>query len=131
MIRPLLYLLAGVVLVRSGVAWAAEELARRSAAGVITGLRRSLLLKAAALGPRWRSGTNGGRLAVLAGGGGPVRDAVLLNAAAAIAAFDGRVQEALDDRIAAGLVEAADAIDSGASARLLTRWIAAGAELRA
>lgn len=64
-----LIVLAGVVLFRSGVAWAAEELARRSAAGVITDLRRDLLVKAAALGPRWRSTTNSGQLAVLAGGG--------------------------------------------------------------
>ncbi len=66
--RPLL-VLAVVVVFRAAVAWAAEELARRSAAGVITGLRRDLVLKAAALGPRWRSGTSGGRLAVLAGDG--------------------------------------------------------------
>lgn len=68
-VLPPVFALAGVVLIRSAVAWAAEELARRSAAVVITGLRRDLLLKAAALGPRWRSGTNGGQLAVLAGNG--------------------------------------------------------------
>lgn len=61
--------LGGVIAVRAGLAWAAEELARRSAAGVITGLRRELLIQAAALGPRWRSGAHGGELAVLAGAG--------------------------------------------------------------
>jgi len=61
--------LAAVIAVRAGLAWAAEELARRSAAAVITGLRRELLIHAAALGPRWRSGANGGELAVLTGAG--------------------------------------------------------------
>ncbi len=62
---------------------------------------------------------------VLAGGGAGVRDAVLLNAAAAIAAYDrpaglaGRLHEAL----ARGLRIAAEAVDSGAAAALLDRWI--------
>ncbi|MEC3981735.1 anthranilate phosphoribosyltransferase [Amycolatopsis sp. H20-H5] len=54
---------------------------------------------------------------------GPVRDAVLLNSAAAITAFTG-FSDSLEDDIAAGLTRAAEAIDSGAAANLLTRWIA-------
>ncbi|MGH8860521.1 MAG: anthranilate phosphoribosyltransferase [Jatrophihabitantaceae bacterium] len=63
---------------------------------------------------------------VLAGRGGAVRDAVLLNAAAGIAAYDG-LDAALDATVAAGLAVATDSIDSGAAAALLDRWIAASA----
>jgi anthranilate phosphoribosyltransferase len=72
---------------------------------------------------------------VLTGGGGAVRDAVLLNAAAGIAAYDGlgqmakaddaTVDAALDEAIAEGLAAAAESIDSGAASDLLERWIAA------
>ena len=58
--------LAVVIAIRAALAWAAEELAGRSASAVTAGLRRDLVLHAAALGPRWRSGEHGGRLAVLA-----------------------------------------------------------------
>ncbi|GIJ21314.1 anthranilate phosphoribosyltransferase [Micromonospora lutea] len=59
---------------------------------------------------------------LLAGEPGPVRDAVLVNAAAALATqgpLDGDLTEALR----AGLDRAAEAIDSGAAARTLDRWI--------
>jgi anthranilate phosphoribosyltransferase len=59
---------------------------------------------------------------VLAGERGPVRDAVLLNAAAALAAFDERAQR-LHDALATGIVRAAEAIDDGRAAALLDRWI--------
>ncbi len=62
--------------------------------------------------------------AVFAGEHGPVRDAVLLNAAAAIAAHDG-ISGSLDDALRAGLVKAAEAVDSGSTALLLDRWAAA------
>jgi anthranilate phosphoribosyltransferase len=62
---------------------------------------------------------------VLAGGNAAVRDAVLLNAAAAIAAHDGLTAERLHDDLARGLRIAADAVDSGAAADLLARWITA------
>jgi anthranilate phosphoribosyltransferase len=62
---------------------------------------------------------------VLAGGGGAVRDAVLLNAAAGIAAYDGLADAALDDAIAAGLAVARESVDSGAATDLLARWVAA------
>ncbi|CAN5235979.1 anthranilate phosphoribosyltransferase [soil metagenome] len=58
------------------------------------------------------------------GAPGPVRDAVLLNAAAAIAAYDGLPDSsALPGALAAGLERAAEAIDSGAVERTLARWL--------
>lgn len=61
---------------------------------------------------------------LLAGGVPDVRAAVVLNAAAAIAAFDGAVApEGLGDALARGIDEASHAIDSGAAARLLDRWV--------
>jgi anthranilate phosphoribosyltransferase len=67
--------------------------------------------------------------AFLAGAAGPVRDAVLLNAAAAVAAFDA-VPGSLQDRLAAGLKRATDAVDSGAAAQALDRWVAVSQHLR-
>jgi anthranilate phosphoribosyltransferase len=66
---------------------------------------------------------------VLSGKAGPVRDIVLLNAAAAIAAAVG-IDGSLDEALATGLTRAAAAIDSGAAADLLTRWSAASQRLR-
>ncbi|MGQ0842413.1 anthranilate phosphoribosyltransferase [Actinokineospora sp.] len=60
---------------------------------------------------------------LVAGKPGAVRDAVVLNAAGAIAAFRG-LSDDLHADIAAGLDQAATAIDSGATAGLLTAWIA-------
>lgn len=65
---------------------------------------------------------------VLSGGAPGVRDVVLLNAAAAIAAYDGLAAERLHDALARGLRLAAEAIDSGAAAALLDRWVAASQE---
>ncbi|EHR60151.1 anthranilate phosphoribosyltransferase [Saccharomonospora cyanea] len=56
---------------------------------------------------------------------GPVRDAVLLNAAGALAAFAGFSDDLTAD-LRAGLELATRAIDSGAAADLLTRWINRG-----
>ncbi len=53
---------------------------------------------------------------------GPVRDAVLLNAAAALAAFEERA-ERLHDALAAGIDRAAAAIDDGRADALLRRWV--------
>lgn len=58
---------------------------------------------------------------LLAGEPGPVRDAVLLNAAGALAAFDGWADD-LTAALAANLVRAAATVDSGAAAALLDRW---------
>ena len=60
---------------------------------------------------------------VVNGERGPVRDAVLLNAAAALTAFDHRAQR-LHDALAAGMARAAEAIDDGRAAALLDRWVA-------
>ena len=67
--------------------------------------------------------------ALLDGRGGPVRDAVLLNAAAALAAYDGTVAP-LGQRLADGLVRGAAALDSGAAAAALDRWIQVSQRLR-
>jgi len=58
---------------------------------------------------------------LLAGQHGPVRDAVLLNAAGALAAYRG-VRGGLVSTLAEQLPPAAQAIDSGAAADLLARW---------
>lgn len=60
--------------------------------------------------------------AIFAGESGAPRDAVVLNAAAAIAAYEGRFELALHDRIAGGIDKAVEAIDSGAATTLLSRW---------
>jgi anthranilate phosphoribosyltransferase len=83
---------------------------------------------------------------VLAGDTGPVRDIVLLNAAAAMAAAGGLGEvaaarsadpaataaatgEALAKALSEGLARAAEAVDSGASAALLARWVEASNRL--
>jgi anthranilate phosphoribosyltransferase len=60
--------------------------------------------------------------ALVGGRTGAVRDAVLLNAAGALVAFDGPPAQ-LADAFPAALERAAAAIDSGAAERLLTRWV--------
>jgi anthranilate phosphoribosyltransferase len=59
---------------------------------------------------------------LLRGKTGPVRDAVLLNAAGALAAYRG-FSDSLHDDLRSGLATAAQAIDSGAAEELLTKWI--------
>lgn len=61
---------------------------------------------------------------VLAGGRGPVRDAVVLNAAAALVAYD-LTDAPLPDQMAAALPRAEESVDSGAAATVLDRWVAA------
>ncbi len=67
--------------------------------------------------------------AVLAGQRSPVRDAVVLNAAAAIAAYRAE-QGPLEDRLRSALVEAQASLDSGAAATALTRWVEVSQRLR-
>ena len=62
--------------------------------------------------------------AIFAGERGAPRDAVVLNAAAAIAAYDGNFDLNLHDRIALGVERAITAIDSGAAAELVDKWAA-------
>jgi anthranilate phosphoribosyltransferase len=59
---------------------------------------------------------------LLAGKTGPVRDAVLLNAAGALSVL-APADVPLLERLGAGLATAADALDSGAAAAKLERWI--------
>jgi len=65
---------------------------------------------------------------VLAGEPGPVRDAVLVNAAAAFAAHTAAVTGELDGDLhkvlRAGVERGAAAVDSGAAAAVLERWVA-------
>ncbi|MFC5800333.1 anthranilate phosphoribosyltransferase [Streptomyces formicae] len=61
---------------------------------------------------------------LLAGEPGPVRDAVLLNSAAALAALEPG-GGTLVEQLRAGTAKAAEAIDSGAARRALERWVAA------
>lgn len=60
----------------------------------------------------------------LAGEAGPVRDAVLLNAGAALAVHAAD-EGSLEDRLTDGIVRATEAVDSGAAQRSLDRWVAA------
>lgn len=60
--------------------------------------------------------------AIFSGESGAPRDAVLLNAAAAIAAFDGEEDLGVHERITRSLTKAIAAVDSGASAKLLEKW---------
>ena len=75
---------------------------------------------------------------VLAGATGPVRDAVLLNAGAALAAHAGLPAdaaadggEALRTALRDGIDRATQAIDSGAANAALDRWVALAGQLRA
>lgn len=60
---------------------------------------------------------------IFAGERGAPRDAVLLNAAAAIAAFDGEQSLSAYERIQSGLTKASAALDSGATSQLLEKWV--------
>ncbi len=70
--------------------------------------------------------------AVLGGEPGPVRDTVLLNAAAALAAADGTPgPDGLAAALQGSYQRAAGALDSGAALALLDRWAAASQRLAA
>jgi anthranilate phosphoribosyltransferase len=67
---------------------------------------------------------------VLAGDAGPVRDMVVLNAAAGLAAFElatdpVQVDRPMVERLAEKMKLATEALDSGAAARKLDTWVAA------
>ncbi len=66
---------------------------------------------------------------VLAGRPGAVRDAVLLNAAAAIAAYEA-LDDPLEQRLLQGLGRATEALDSGSAATSLARWVDVSHDLR-
>jgi len=68
--------------------------------------------------------------AVLAGERGPVRETVLLNAAAALVADEGVPEPGeLAQALARGYARAAGVVDSGAAAALLDRWVQASQRL--
>ncbi|CAN2195287.1 TrpD Anthranilate phosphoribosyltransferase [Candidatus Nanopelagicaceae bacterium] len=69
--------------------------------------------------------------AIFKGERGAPRDAVLLNAAAAIAAFEGNFNQDIRTRLSDGLVRATAAVDSGAATDLLNRWAALTQEISA
>jgi anthranilate phosphoribosyltransferase len=64
---------------------------------------------------------------VLDGQAGPIRDAVLLNAAAALAVYD-QPAASVEDALPAAFTRAGESVDSGAAADVLTRWVAASAD---
>ena len=64
---------------------------------------------------------------ILNGGSGPIRDAVVLNAAAGLVALDASAEGSLQQRLLAAKGRAEEAIDSGAAKRALEAWIAATA----
>jgi anthranilate phosphoribosyltransferase len=66
---------------------------------------------------------------LLAGKPGPVRDAVLLNAAAAVAAYDA-LDGTVEMRLGEGLAKATASLDSGAAAAVLDRWAAVSQRLK-
>ena len=68
---------------------------------------------------------------IFAGERGAPRDAVLLNAAAAIAAFEGDMDTDIKTRLTRGLERAAQAVDSGAASELLNKWATLTQEISA
>lgn len=65
---------------------------------------------------------------VLSGDKGPIRDTIILNAAAGLVAdgvLEGTGSGSLASRFKAGMAHAAKAIDDGAAADVLERWVAA------
>ncbi len=67
--------------------------------------------------------------AIFAGERGAPRDAVILNAGAAIAAFEGDLDSDIKERITAGVRRAEKAVDSGAARDLLEKWAALTQEI--
>ena len=91
--------------------------------------------------PATRDDLRGGDAAVnaavfrrlLGGERGPVRDAVLLNAAGALVAFDGVTAGPPADlhaALSAALTRVAEAVDLGAAEELLARWVEVSTRLR-
>ena len=61
--------------------------------------------------------------AIFTGERGAPRDAVLLNAAAAIAAFDGEFELSIHERLSKSLKKATESVDSGKANSLLGEWV--------
>jgi anthranilate phosphoribosyltransferase len=60
--------------------------------------------------------------AIFVGERGAPRDAVLLNAAAAIAAYEGDLKSDIHERLQTALIRATDAVDTGKASALLNQW---------
>jgi len=60
---------------------------------------------------------------IFAGETGPAREAVLLNAAAGIAAFDADFGKSFTEQMANAYKKAVAAVDSGAAAEVLAKWV--------
>jgi anthranilate phosphoribosyltransferase len=60
---------------------------------------------------------------IFSGERGAPRDAVLLNAAAAIAAFDGEFELSIHERLSKSLKKATESVDSGKANSLLGEWV--------
>lgn len=60
---------------------------------------------------------------MLAGRLGPVRDAVLLNTAAGLTAYDKDASGTLFDRMQSNMQRAQESIDTGAAQQVLDRWV--------
>lgn len=67
---------------------------------------------------------------VLDGEAGPVRDAVVLNAAAALVAVAGPTETPVAAQLSAAMPRAAESIDSGAAAKALQAWVEASQAAR-
>jgi len=61
---------------------------------------------------------------ILDGKTGPVRDAVLLNAAAGLVSIDLDAEGSLEERMRTAFARAAESVDSGKAAEVLAKWIA-------
>jgi anthranilate phosphoribosyltransferase len=113
---------------------AGGEVVRRSLDPLPLGLPRVTLADLQGGDPRHNAGVVRD---LLAGKPGPVRDAVLLNAAAAVVVTDAREEAGpvtaarlaaeLDERMAGALATAAEAVDSGSAQAVLRAWVEAAA----
>lgn len=66
---------------------------------------------------------------IVNGAQGPVRDAVLVNAAAGMVAFEENDNAPFEDRMRAAFAKAAESIDSGAALRVLNTWSSVTTEI--
>jgi anthranilate phosphoribosyltransferase len=68
-------------------------------------------------------------LAILKGERGAPRDVVLLNSAVTLAAFDGKLELPIHERISDAMPRVTDAVDSGRALTLLKQWAALSSEI--
>ena len=68
-------------------------------------------------------------LAILKGELGAPRDVVILNSAVTLAAFDGKLELPIHERISEAMPRVIDAVDSGRALTLLNQWAALSSEI--